>query len=194
MNDDVTTLLERWQNGDQAAAEELFDRIYPSLHALAASRLRPGGEIHRLQTTELANDVYMKLAQQSRARWRNRDQFFAIAARITRRTIIDFVKHQRRQKRGGGWEQVTVSDLPDSEAAITDVLTVNECIDRLADVDALAAQVVEMRYFGDLTVEEVAHGLGVSERTVARRWRFARAWLKECVRPSGGESREPTGR
>ena len=188
MSADITRLLERWSQGDGDAEDELFARVYPSLRALVANRLRRAGKVAHLQTTELANDVYLKLAGQDRVQWKNREQFFAIAARITRRAIIDFIKHQKRQKRGGGWHQVTLSDVPDSDARITDVLAVNECLDRLGAIDELAARVVEMRYFGDLSVEEVASGLGISERTVARRWRFARAWLKDCLQPGDATS------
>ena len=176
---EINRLLARWGEGDAAAEERLLALIYPQLQAMAALR-RPqqGGDLI-LQTTDLVHEAYLRLLGQQ-AGWSNRAHFFAIAARVMRRVVIDDARRRGREKRGGEVQWVAleeVSELP--RTTPREWIDLDRALDGLAAIDERAARLVELRYFAGLTVEEAAGILGCSEPTAARDWRFARAWLRQ---------------
>jgi RNA polymerase sigma factor (TIGR02999 family) len=174
----MTELLAAWSDGDRGALDRLLPLVERELHRLAhhyMSRENPG---HTLQTSALVNEAYLKLCDQTRVRWQNRAHFFAIAAQIMRRILIDHARRRRYEKRGGG-----ARSLPLDEAAMlsderaSELVALDEALGELERIDERKACVVELRYFGGLTVEETAEVLGVSPDTVGREWRRARAFL-----------------
>ena len=174
----VTQLLCDWRSGDRAALEKLIPLVQPELQRLAhhyMSRERPG---HTLQTTALLDDAYLQLADKTHPQWQNRAHFFAVAAQLMRRIMVDHARQRQALKRGGGAIRVTL----DEAAAVTqtradELLALDEALEKLATFDRRKAEVVEMRYFGGLTMEEIAEVLKVHVNTVARDWTAARAWL-----------------
>jgi RNA polymerase sigma-70 factor (ECF subfamily) len=174
----VTRLLCEWRDGDPHALEKLIPLIQPELQRLAQhymSRERPG---HTLQTTALLDDAYLQLADKSHTQWENRAHFFAVAAQIMRRIMVDHARKRHALKRGGGAIRVTLDEC----AAVTqtraaELLALDEALEKLAAADQRKAKVVEMRYFGGLTMEEIADVLKVHVNTVMRDWTAARAWL-----------------
>jgi len=175
---ETSQLLIAWGNGDREALDKLFPLVEAELHRLARrymSRERPG---HTLQTTALVNEAYLRLIDQRQVRWQNRAHFFGIAAQLMRRILVDHARKRAYQKRGGGALQVSLEEaavLSDERAA--ELVALDEALCSLAEIDERKSKVVEMRYFGGLSVEEVAEVLGVSPDTVTREWRRARAWL-----------------
>jgi RNA polymerase sigma-70 factor, ECF subfamily len=175
---DITSLLVDWSNGDQSALDKLLPLVEKELHRLAHSYMRRENPDHTLQTTALVNEAYLKLIDQKKTRWQNRAHFFGIAARIMRRILMNYARDQQRLKRGGGAVQVSLSEVADiSLNKSADLLALDEALERLAETDERKARVVELRYFGGLSVEETAEVLGISEITVLRDWKFAKAWL-----------------
>ena len=179
----VTDLLIAWNDGDPSALERLIPLVEGELRRLAKYHMRRESPAHTLQTTALVNEVYLKLVDQTHARWHNRAHFFSIAAQIMRRILIDYARRNLRGKRGGGAE-----DLPLEEAAAltpeksAELLALDEALNRLASVDPLKARVVELRHFGGLSVKETAEVLKISEVTVIRHWGLAKSWLRKQVR------------
>jgi len=175
---EITRLLVAWGDGDQSALEELAPLVQEELHRLARhymGRERPG---HTLQTSALVNEAYIRLIDWKNVRWQNRAHFFAVAAKLMRRTLVDFARDRQYVKRGGGALQVSLSEA----AAFTvergrDLVVLDEALIALAEVDPRKGQVVEMRFFGGLSVEEAAEVLKVSKETVMRDWRLAKVWL-----------------
>jgi RNA polymerase sigma-70 factor, ECF subfamily len=175
---DVTSLLNRLAGGDQEAAAQLAPLVYEELHRLAARCLRHEQPGHALQTTELLHEAYIKLTAQRSARWQNRAQFFAVASQVMRRLLVDYARTQQRSKRGGHQEKVSFNEvLLVSPDRTEELLAVNESLSRLEKLDPRQGRIVELRYFGGLTVDEVAEVLGVSSKTVLREWNSAKAWL-----------------
>jgi RNA polymerase sigma-70 factor (ECF subfamily) len=175
---DITSLLVDWSNGDQSALDKLLPLVEKELHRLAHSYMRRENPDHTLQTTALVNEAYLKLIDQKKTRWQNRAHFFGIAARIMRRILMNYARDQQRLKRGGGAVQVSLSEVAViSLNKSADLLALDEALERLAETDERKARVVELRYFGGLSVEETAEVLGISEITVLRDWKFAKAWL-----------------
>lgn len=174
----VTQLLCDWRSGDRTALEKLIPLVQPELQRLAhayMSRERPG---HTLQTTALLDDAYLHLADKTHPQWQNRAHFFAVAAQLMRRIMVDHARQRQALKRGGGAIRVTL----DEAAAVTqtradELLALDEAMEQLATFDRRKAEVVEMRYFGGLTMEEIAEVLKVHVNTVTRDWTAARAWL-----------------
>jgi RNA polymerase sigma factor (TIGR02999 family) len=174
----VTQLLRQWCDGDPHALEKLIPLVQPELQRLAQhymSRERPG---HTLQKTALLDDAYLQLADKSRLQWENRAHFFAVAAQIMRRIMVDHARQRHALKRGGGAMRVTLDEC----AAVTqtraaELLALDEALEKLARFDQRKAKVVEMRYFGGLTMEEIANVLKIHVNTVMRDWTAARAWL-----------------
>jgi RNA polymerase sigma factor (TIGR02999 family) len=185
---DVTRLLARWSRGEQEALDELLPLVYGELRRMAGRQLRAERQEHTLTPTALVHEVYLRLVDQRRADWQNRTQFFAIAARLMRRVLVDHARARLAGKRGGSAVFVPLEQAGDPPAASTvaDVLAVDESLARLAALDADQARLVELRFFGGLTVEEIAPLLGRSERTVKREWRLARAWLFHDLRMKPG--------
>jgi len=175
--EDVSTLLHAWSEGDQSALEKLTPIVYEELHRLARRYMRGERDGHSLQTTALVNEAYMRLVGYERMQWQNRAHFFAVSAQLMRRILVE---HARRHnlKRGGGVPHVSLD-----EAAVvggddhTDLVALDEALIALARVDPRKVQVVEMRFFGGLGIEEIAQVLKVSPVTVKRDWRAARTWL-----------------
>jgi RNA polymerase sigma factor (TIGR02999 family) len=174
----VTDLLARWSHGEDAALAELTPLVYEELRRLAHHYM--GGERpdHTLQTTALVNEAYLRLADQTNPRWRNRAHFFAVAARAMRQILVRYAKSYRSQKRGGGALKVELDEAaivsPEQSKEIVDL---HEALERLAALDSRKAQVVELKYFGGLNYDDMAEVLKISPVTVRRDWEFARAWL-----------------
>ncbi len=182
-DDRLTRLLQDWQRGDAAAADELVPLVYTELRRIAAQRLRAERPGQTLQPTVLVHEAWMRLADQ-RAGWQNRSHFFAIAAQAMRRIVVDRARRRTAAKRGGHAEPVPLdevahllaSPLPDDRLLLLDA-----ALDRLAALDARQARVVELRYFAGLSVVDTAEALDVSPTTVKREWAVARAWLFDAV-------------
>jgi RNA polymerase sigma-70 factor (ECF subfamily) len=176
---DVTELLIRWNKGETEAREQLFPLIYRELQKIAHRYLRHEAEDHTLQTTALVNEAYLKLIDQRRSEWQNRAQFFGIAAQAMRRILIDHARARLTEKRGSGAPDVSLDagtiDVSDERAR--ELILLDEALQKLAAKDPERSRVVEMRYFGGLSVEETAEALDVSVSTVTRNWRVAKAWL-----------------
>lgn len=174
----VTQLLANLKDGDRAAANELMPLVYDEFRALAERQLRKERAGHTLQPTALVNEAYLRLIDQTRVDWHGRTHFFAVGAQAIRRILVDHARHHKRQKRGGGAARVALDEgVARAPQADEDVLALHEALERLAKLDARQAQIVEMRFFGGMSVEEVADVLGVSKRTVEADWTMARAWL-----------------
>ncbi len=184
MNDpdvmDVTTTLAEISAGDTAAAEKLIPLVYEHLRALAGNLLRSERAGHTLQPTALVNEAYLKLVDQSRVDWKGKTHFFAIGARMMRRILVDHARTRKRLKRGGEFHRIPLddADIRVSARRNEDVLAVEEALTKLAKVDPRQAEIVELRFFGGLTVDEAASVLGVSKRTVEHDWTMVRAWLR----------------
>jgi RNA polymerase sigma factor (TIGR02999 family) len=177
---EITELLVAWTDGRRDALNELMPVVYEDLHRMATSYMQrePGG--HPLQATALVNEAYLRLIDQRRVQWRNRAHFFGIAAGMMRRILVDQARRRRAERRGGAWERVTLTgvDVAAEEPNQIDVLALHESLERLRSFDPQQERIVELRYFGGLTIEETAEVAGVSEATVVREWTIAKAWLR----------------
>jgi RNA polymerase sigma factor (TIGR02999 family) len=181
---DITKLLIEWNGGDGEAFEKLIPLVYHELHQIASRHLRRESVERTLQTTALVHEAYLRLIDQTRANWQNRAQFFAVAATVMRRILIDHARKRLRPKRGGEVFKVSLDegtiDVSDERAA--ELVALDEALKRLAAEDPTKARLVELRYFGGLSIEETAEVLGVGTATVVRQWRVVKAWLfKEIV-------------
>ena len=191
---DVTALLLEVANGNQAAQEKLVPLVYDQLKRLARRYMRRERTGHTLQTTALVHEAYLKLVGQHSPHWQCRDQFYGTAAQLMRRILIDHARHHLREKRGG-----TQVILPLEEAlAFTpehseDLLNLDEALDRLAKLDPRQSRIVELRFFGGLSVEETSRFLNVSPITVKRDWAVARVWLYGELRPDHGDDGKTVG-
>lgn len=177
---DVTTILSGLAHGDRAAADALFPLLYDELRAIAHRRMRDERAGHTLCTTALVHEAYVRLIDQSRVEWANRAHFLSVAARAMRRILIDYARRFRAEKRGGGRKRL---DLDDVDLAMDeradDLVALDDALERLAALNPRLAQVVECRFFGGMTEEEVAAALGLTDRTVRRDWVKAKAWLHD---------------
>ena len=174
----VTELLVAWSAGDSSALDRLVPLVHAELRRLARRQMRRERDGHTLQTTALVNEAYLRLVDLSRIRWQDRAHFFAMSARLMRRILVDHARSRQYVKRGGGAWRVTFDEaLVASAEPAADLLALDDALQALARVDARKSQVVELRYFGGLSVEETAEALHVSPETVMRDWRLARAWL-----------------
>jgi RNA polymerase sigma factor (TIGR02999 family) len=181
--DDLTRLLHAYGSGDRAALERLMPSVYNELRRLAAHYLRRERAGHTLQPTALVNEAYLRLVDQRNADWKNRAHFFAIAGQAMRRVLLDHAKARRRDKRGGAMARVTLDEgLLASPRHDLDIEALEEALGALAAIDARQVTIVELRYFGGLSVEETAEALGISPATVRRDWTVAKAWLRRALR------------
>ncbi len=176
---EITGLLVRWSSGDPEALDQLVPLVYDECRQIAARQLRGERTDHTLTPTALVHELYIRLVDQNRATWQNRAQFYGIAAQMMRRILVDFARARRAEKRGGSAVFVSLANVSDEadDTPIADVLAIDEALERLAVRDADQVRIIELRFFAGLTVEETAHVLGRSARTVKREWRLARAWL-----------------
>ena len=175
---EITRLLQA-APGDEAAEEQLYALVYDQLRGVARNQLRAERADHTLQATALAHEVYLKLLGQSQIDWQNRAHFFAIAARATRRILVDHARGRLRAKRGGGAVHTSLHTGIDAAAPMPDtqLVALDDALSRLRAEDPDKCRVVEMRYFGGFGNQEIAAALGVTTRTVERHWRYAKAWL-----------------
>lgn len=182
----ITQLLDDWSGGDRAALERLLPIVYGELRRLAKRELRRERAGHTLQPTALVHELYVRLVDQRRASWENRAQFFAVAAQLMRRILVDHARARVAAKRGGSSPRVSLDEAGDAiDEAIApafEVLAVDRALTRLATLDPEQARIVELRFFSGLSVEETAHVLGRSPRTIKREWRLAKAWLYQHLR------------
>jgi RNA polymerase sigma factor (TIGR02999 family) len=176
---DVTKLLQQWSRGDAAAADRLVPIVYQQLRRMASRQLRRERDEHTLSPTALVNELYLRLVDQRRMTWQNRAQFFGVAAQLMRRILVDHARARAAEKRGAGTMLIPLSDVEQEgrDQMITDVIDVDEALERLALVDPDQVRLVELRFFAGLSVDETALVLKRSPRTVKREWRLAKAWL-----------------
>jgi RNA polymerase sigma factor (TIGR02999 family) len=175
----VTRLLQAWSKGEESALEKLLPLVHRQLHRLAHKYMKGERTGHTLQTTALVNEAYVRLLGYRKVNWKNRIQFFAISARLMRRILVDAARERISKKRGGGAEKIVFDELlvgPSEQAH--DLVALDDALKALAEVDPRKSQVVELRFFGGMTGEEIAKLLKVSPDTVLRDWRLAKAWLK----------------
>jgi RNA polymerase sigma factor (TIGR02999 family) len=174
---EITRLLVAWGEGDARAFERLAPLVYDELRRIARRHMAGEGAGHTLQATALVNEAYMRLIDINKVHWQNRAHFFAMSARIMRRILVDFARSKLYQKRGAGAEKVSLDEALTVADPGPGLVALDDALRALGDVDPRKSQVVEMRYFGGLTVDETAEALKVSAETVMRDWKFAKAWL-----------------
>ena len=180
MNDraEVTNLLRAWNNGDQEALDRLSERVYGELHRMARRFMKNERQGNSLQATALVHEVYLRLVDVGNVEWRQRAQFFAMAAQMMRRILVDAARARGSRKRGGQAIRVNFEEtavlMPEPDRSM---IALDEALTSFSEIAGRQAKVVELRYFGGLTEEEIAHALDISPRTVRRDWEFARVWL-----------------
>lgn len=175
---DITGLLVSWSEGDESALATLVPLVYDELRHIAQAYLARESGSHTLQPTALVHETYLKLIDQSRVTWKNRGHFFAVAAQTMRRLLVDYARRRGAEKRGGASTRVAFEDVASvTQPRDMDVLALDEALLKLAALDATQAQIVELRYFGGLTLDEIAAATGTSPSTVGRAFRLAKAWL-----------------
>ncbi len=179
---DVTELLLKWNSGDESARASLIDSIYTELNAIAARHLANERHVVELQPNSLVHEAYLKLIDMNRVQWQNRSHFLAIAAKVMREILVDKARQRQASKRDGG-RRVTLSGISLAlDEPTTDALMIHQALERLAEIDADRARLVELRFFGGLTIEEAAEVLEVSPATVKRNWDVARGWLYRALK------------
>jgi RNA polymerase sigma factor (TIGR02999 family) len=176
----VTQLLNKAQAGDRESLDRLLPIVYQELRRVAANQLQQERGNHTLQATALVHEAYLRLLEQREVDWRNRAHFFSIAAEMMRRILVNYAVQRKAQKRGDGATHISLEKALSfgKENDDLDVIVLNEALERLAEFDSQQARIVELRFFGGLTIEEVAEVLGVSDSHVKREWRMAKSWLR----------------
>jgi RNA polymerase sigma factor (TIGR02999 family) len=174
----ITELLIAWSDGRREAGDDLMPLVYGELRLLASRYIRREPAARRPQPTELVHEAYMRLVDQRRVQWRNRAHFYGIAAQIMRRILVDHARAHAAEKRGAGWEHVPLVEDQMPSGADVNIVALDDALGRLAMVDPQQARIVELRYFGGLTIDEVAEVTRVSAATVVREWTVAKAWLR----------------
>ena len=184
---DVTRLLLNWGAGDRQALDELTPIVYEELRRLASRYLRRERSDHTLQSTALVHEAYMRMVDQRNVRWQNRAQFFGLAAEMIRRILVDHARAHRAEKRGGEVVKLALDEALDAAAGRDlELVRLDDALKKLAELDPQQSRIVELRYFGGLTIEETAESLAVSPATVKRDWVVAKAWLRRQL-TSGAE-------
>jgi RNA polymerase sigma factor (TIGR02999 family) len=179
---EVTRLLRDWSEGREEARNELLDLVYEPLRAIAERHLHREREGHTLQPTALVHELYLRFVDQRRADWRDRTHFFAVAAQVMRRILVDYARRRKSEKRGGALLPVTMTAALDAAAAENfDVIALDLALENLAAIFPQQAKLVELRFYGGLTLDETAEALGISAATVSREWTMARAWLRRAL-------------
>lgn len=180
MTNDITQLLNDYQNGNKKALDELFPLVYDELRRLAASRMRSERGEHTLQPTALVHEAYLRLIAQHSADWQNRAHFFGLAAEMMRRILVNHAVKNNADKRFGNQTRLALDEMVDfTRGQDVNLVRLDEALDRLAELDAKQAKIIELKFFAGLTSEEIAEVLGVSDSTVKREWRIAKAWLHD---------------
>lgn len=178
----ITQLLIAWGNGDKAALEDLLPLVYDELHRLARQYMRHERPGNTLQTSALVNEAYVRLVDQKNVKWQDRAHFFAIAAQLMRRILVDHARKRSSQKRAGGAQRVTLDEaLVVSDERAAEVVALDDALVSLADIDERKSRIVELRFFAGLSIEETAEVLAVSPGTVMRDWTLAKAWLRRAI-------------
>jgi RNA polymerase sigma-70 factor (ECF subfamily) len=175
---EITQLLLSWSKGDQSALDQLIPLVYPELRRMARVYMGRENSGHTLQTSALINEAYLRLVHQQAVEWQDRAHFFAVAAQIMRHILVDHARKYRRQKRGGGTEHVPLDDVAvvcDERAE--ELIALDDALNRLASIDVRKSQIVELKFFGGLTVDETAEVMRLAPITIMREWRAAKAWL-----------------
>ena len=179
---EITRLLVEWSDGNQAALDALMPIVHAELQKLAHSFMRRENSAHTLQTTALVNEAYLRLIDQNRVQWQNRTHFFGIAAQMMRRILIDHARKHEFAKRGGGAIKISLDDVAEiSDEKAAEMIALDEALSELAEIDARRARVVELRYFGGLSNDEISTILKISVNTVMRDWNLAKAWLHHAL-------------
>ncbi len=182
----VTQLLQAWRAGDKTALDQLLPLVQTELHGLAKRIMSRERQGHTWQTTELVNEAYLRLVNQQQVEWQDRAHFFAVASQVMRHLLVDHARERQQVKQGGGAQRLSLDEValvaPDRSA---DLLALDDALNRLANFDKQKSRIVELRYFGGLTVEEVAEVLGIASITVKREWARAKLWLYKELQPQG---------
>ncbi len=183
--ENITELLQRWESGNNTASDELFSLVYQDLQRIARRRLRGESPHLSLQTTDLINESYFRLASQKNVHWANRSHFYGIAAESMRRVLIDHIKTKLRDKRGGKLQKVSLDYISSTESVFiekpNELLALSDAIDILAEVDSFQAEVIKQKFFGGFKIEEIAENLEVSVTTVNRALKVAKLWLNREI-------------
>ena len=183
MGADVTALLMAWGQGDRGAFNELVSIVHQELHRLAHRYMAGQHPAGTLQSTALVNEAFLRLVECDRVRWQDRTHFFAVSASLMRRILVDYARSRNYKKRGGGMRPVTLDDdLDGSPEKGADLVALDDSLNALAEIDPRKSRIVELKFFGGLNTEEIAEVLGVSEPTVLRDWKLAKAWLQRQMR------------
>jgi RNA polymerase sigma factor (TIGR02999 family) len=185
---EVTQLLIAWSNGDHAALDQLIPLVYDELRRLARGYMRREKQGQTLQTSALIHEAYLRLVDQKTVQLQNRAQFFGFASQLMRRILVDHARSRSRIKRGGQVQMVSLAEQAVISKDVAEVISLDDALTHLAEMDSRKAQIVEMKFFGGLTNEEVAGVLKVTSRTVEREWRKAKAWLHRAI--SKGQTNE----
>lgn len=185
---EVSGLLARWSRGDRDALDQLMPLVYAECRQIATRQLAAERDDHTLEPAALVHELYLRLVEQQTATWANRAQFFAVAATLMRRVLVDHARAHRAAKRGGEaiFVSLGVAEQTPSDAHVADVMAIDEALGRLGELDPEQVRIVELRYFAGLTIEETAQVVGRSPRTVKREWQLARAWLYRELREAAG--------
>jgi RNA polymerase sigma factor (TIGR02999 family) len=183
----ITEMLHEWNSGNREVVDELLPLIYDELHKRAAAFMRRERHNHTLQPTALVHEAYLRLVDQRKGDWNDRQHFFAIASQVMRRILVDHARNRQRLKRGGPGENIPLEEImvAGADASNVDLIALDEAMARLAKFDPQQERIVELRYFGGLSLDETADTLGISRATAARDWQVAKAWLhRELTRTS----------
>ncbi len=179
----ITQLLVKWSDGDKAALDELMPLVYDTLRQLASNYLRRERVAHSLQPTALVHEAYVRLVDQRTSNWQNRAQFFGLAAKLMRNILVDYARQRQATKRGGKLYRLSLSEVDRiGKRSDVELLALDDALNELAAAKPKHAEIVELRFFGGLTIEETAAALGLSHATVERDWTFARAWLRRQMK------------
>jgi RNA polymerase sigma factor (TIGR02999 family) len=190
---EVTERLLRWSSGDEAALQQLMPLVYDECRRIAARQMRRERAEHTLNPTALVNELYLRLVDQHRTTWTSRAQFFGIAAQLMRRVLVDHARARLAEKRDGARVMVSLGAAAEVEtpSSVADLLTIDDALTKLGQLDSDQQRIVELRFFAGLTVDETAHVLGRSPRTVKREWQLAKAWLFRELSAPRERSTEP---
>ncbi len=183
--ENITELLQRWEGGDRKASDELFSLVYKELERIARRRLRGESPHLSLQTTDLINETYFRLAAQKNVHWANRSHFYGVAAESMRRVLIDHIKTKMRDKRGGQIQKISLEDVSSTTRLSiekpNELLALDEALSLLAEVNSFQAEVVKQKFFGGFKIEEIAENMETSVTTVNRAWKVAKLWLNREI-------------